>query len=244
MIRYILLFLLLFPIQSNALIYGLDLSKTIIEKDSNFTGDEILLSGLIRGGNPIIASVTGPNKGYDIWKKGRKMGMWVNEKRLHIPATFSYYQIYATDSLEKITDYDTLKMLNFDLNYDDYFAVETYSKDEMKEFNRAFKHYQQSVGQYLDSMNPIEVIGGSIFKIRIKLHENAPVGEYNIKIAEFENGRITQTENLKFEVKQTQLYADIDNYASNHPLLYALAAIFLAIFIGGVVGLLFNGVKV
>jgi hypothetical protein len=215
MIRYILLFLLMLPIQSNALIYGLDLSKTIIEKDSNFTGDEILLSGLIRGGNPIIASVTGPNKGYDIWKKERKMGMWVNEKRLHIPATFSYYQIYAT-----------------------------YSKDEMKEFNHAFKHYQQSVGQYLDSMNPIEVIGGSIFKIRIKLHENAPVGEYNIKVAEFENGRITQTENLEFEVKQTQLYADIDNYASNHPLLYALAAIFLAIFIGGAVGLLFNGAKV
>ncbi len=241
---FLIIALILIPFHSNALLYNIDITKTKIEKNANFRGEEIYLSGLIRGNGQIIASVTGPNKGYDIWKKEKKFGMWINAKRLHIPATFSFYQIYATTSLEKITDYDTLHILNLNLDYNDYFTVETYPDAEMKEFNRAFKTYQQKVGQYLDSMNPIEVIGGSIFRIKIKLNENVPVGVYNIKIAEFENRKITQTENLSFEVAQTKLYSDIDNFAENNQILYSLLAVLIAIFVGGTVGLLFNGNKV
>ncbi len=229
---------------ADALIYNLDLSKTTIIKDSEFQGDEIIVSGLIRGGGNIITSVTGPNKGYIIWKKEYSNGIWINSKHLNIPSTFSFFQIYATNSLEKITDYDTLKILSLDLDYNSYFSSGIYDKSEMLLFNRAFKEYQQSVGQYLDSMNPIEVIGGSIFRIKIKLNSTVPIGEYNIKIAEFENGKLTQTENLKFEVKQNEFFTQIDNTANNSPLTYALIAIMIAIIIGGTVGLLFNGEKV
>ena len=238
------LFFISYSYISHAVIYGIDITKTELIKDSSFQGDEIMISGLVRGGTNIITSVTGPTKGYNIWKKERLYGIWLNAKRLYIPATFSFYQIYSTNSLEKISDYETLKILGFNLDYNDYFSHETYEKEEMVKFNHAFKEYQQSVGQYLDAINPIELIGGSIFRIRIKLNKTVPVGEYGIKIAEFENGKLTQTESLKFEVKQSEFFASIDNMANNSPIIYAIIAIFIAIIIGGVTGVILNGEKI
>ncbi len=234
------LFIISYSYTSHAVIYGIDITKTEVIKDSKFQGDEIAISGLVRGGTSIITSVTGPTKGYNIWKKEKKYGIWLNAKRLYIPATFSFYQIYATNSLEKITDYDTLKILGFNLDYSDYFSHETYEKDEMLKFNHAFKEYQQSVGQYLDSINPIEVIGGSIFRIKIKLNKTVPVGDYIIKIAEFEDGKLTQTESLRFEVKQSEFFASIDSMSSNSPIIYSIIAIFIAIIVGGIVGVTFK----
>ncbi len=247
-IFYILSFFVLLSVShsghANALIYDLELSNNTIIKDSTFEGSDIYISGLIRGKTDIIASVTGPTKGYNIWKKEKNFGVWLNSKRLNIPSTFSFYQIYATSSLEKITNYDTLKILSLDLDYNDYFARESYEKSEMLQFNRAFKEYQQSVGQYLDSINPIEIFGGSVFRIKIKLGSTVPIGEYMIKIAEFENGQLTQIENLKFEVKQSDFFATIDYTANNWPLVYSLIAITIALLVGGATGLLFNSERV
>lgn len=239
-----LIFLTFVPLVAQAMIYDINISKNKIEKNSEFVGDEISVSGLMHGKHQIIVSVTGPNKSYQIAKKEPLFGLWLNRKLLTIPATFSFYQIYASDSLEKITDYDTLKILNLDLDYADYFPKETYDKDEMFKFYRAFKEYQQSIGQYSTTINPIEIIGNGIFRLKIKLFQNVPVGEYVIKIAEFDNGKITQIEYAEFNIEQSPFYANIDDYAHNNPLLYALTAILLALLVGGAAGYLFNGVKV
>ena len=68
-----------------------DLSQDEINIKTNFTGQELILFGIVEQGNDVIMIVKGPNKNFTVRNKKRILGFWFNTKSViyaDIPSVF------------------------------------------------------------------------------------------------------------------------------------------------------------
>lgn len=229
----------------------LSLSKARVTITSNFTGDTLVLFGVIDPGTAaaevrpqdVAVTVRGPGENFTTWRKERHLGIWVNvDSRLFLAAP-SYLAVLTSREPAGIASPDILRREQVGLDNNrllqrigpDY--ADVVPEDP---FRQAFLRVKQSQGLYFERSGGVEFIAANVFRGTIPIPGTAPIGAYEIVVKTFADGALAGRGTLGFEVAKVDFDATVATAAQDHPWLYGFATAFAALCVGFIANLAFR----
>lgn len=230
----------------------LSLSKQRITITSSFTGDSIVLFGVIEPNaapgeamkpNDVVVTVRGPNESFVTWRKERRFGLWINVDSRSFLAAPSYLAVLSNRPPAQIAAADTLRreQAGFANNRllqrvgSDYADVVPGDP-----FRQAFLRVKQAQGLYVENTAGVEFIAPHVFRTVIPVPGIAPVGTYEVVVKSFVDGALAHRGMLNLEVAKIDFEQAVATAAEYHPWLYGIATMLGALAVGFVANLAFR----
>lgn len=219
-----------------------DLSRHIIEIDSSFRGTQLILFGARQSAGDVMVVVRGPARDYTLRKKERVGGIWINRYTTQLFDTPDYYAIAATKPLELLIAPALAQALGLGLSHlnlpdrmkddEDTAASGAIVSPIKREFNDAYIAFQQTRGVYRTSNDDIAFMGDTLFKTTINFPDTIPRGIYTAETYLFNNGRLISVQSTPLVVRKSGFDAVVYDMAHQHPTLYGMIAVILAVSAG------------
>ncbi len=238
--RLLLLLLLAYPTALSASPLVADLSNYRIDMDSSFSGSRIFLFGARNDNGDVIAVVRGPSKDFVVRKKEKIAGIWINSERMKFYDVPDFYAVATSKPLSEIEQAALFRQLG--IGQENLLSPPADPKklEPFKHFSQAFFDYQYGRRLYTGEPGVIQFMGEMLFKTVIEFPDNIPPGAYTAEFYLLSDGEITGMQSTPITVVKTGLDAFLYAYAHQHPALYGLSAIVLALVIGWFTGRLFE----
>jgi uncharacterized protein (TIGR02186 family) len=207
-----------------------DLSNYEIMVDSRFNGTKLFLFGARNDAGDIVVVIRGPIMDYVVRKKEKIAGIWINNARLKLFSIPDYYVVAASKPLNEIEQANMFKILR--IGYDNLFQT--------NEFTQAFLNYQRDRRHYLKDPLQLTFMGETLFKTTIDFPDNIPPGQYIAEIYLLSDGDVVGTQSIPITVEKVGIDAFLYVYAHEHPALYGISAVILALCAGWFAGRIFE----
>lgn len=216
-----------------------DISTREIAIQSNFTGIELVVFGAVDNADrepdappyDVIVVVRGPSHDLVARQKERVGGIWLNGTSKIFPDVPGFYAVLSTRPLRAIADEEMLQRLKvgygtLDLGPDDVTSVQ----DDL--FRDAVIRIQQDkrLFQYLD--NGVSFVGRSLFRGTVDMPVNVPIGLYTTEVFLFQDGQLLSKDDTSLHVQKVGFERGVYTLAFQHPLVYGLIAVILALLMG------------
>jgi uncharacterized protein (TIGR02186 family) len=220
-----------------------DISTREIAIQSNFTGIEILIFGSIdfsdsrtpgEGQYDVIAVVRGPSEPIVIRKKERVAGIWVNGPGKTYGDVPGFYAVLSTRPIRAIASDARLKELGIGLSELD-FGRYTKGDPEEQSFRTAMVRLKEERNLFQADDSGVRFIGRSLFRGTVSLPVNVPTGRYTVDVYLFRDGELASKSLGSLEVTKAGIEAWIFKLAFQHPFLYGLLGVLIAV-LSGLVG--------
>lgn len=217
-----------------------DISNQQIYISTDFQGQTLLLFGSTNFVGQLIITVHGANESYILRKQKPQNGIWINSQELKISEIYDYYAIYSNDKISPniirkfISNTEMQKLLLYKMDYENILPKkELYSKNE--EFYEFFTDYKQSKNSYQIYENTeLQFISDNLFKTKIFFPDTISEGNYIVTVYLLNNNELSSMQVIPIYIRKVNFYSLITEYMEEHPILYGLAAIFIAMFMGWV----------
>jgi uncharacterized protein (TIGR02186 family) len=237
MIRLLsLLLLIALPAQAQEEIV-LGLSKDEVAINTTFNGSEILIFGAIRRDSPepegdigVIVTVAGPDTPVTVWRKERRVGIWVNIDGVEIAAAPSFYAVASSAALSDVLR-PSQDLLNRITSPQVVREVGTNVLDS-KSFARALVRIRSGSDQYQLLESAVSLTRNTLFETRVALPANLTEGDYLATIYLTRNGDVVDTYMRTIPVKKVGLERWLYNLAHENAVLYGLMSLAIAIAAG------------
>jgi uncharacterized protein (TIGR02186 family) len=215
-----------------------DLAIRAIDIDHDFSGIEILLFGARGDVGDIVVVVRGPKQDYTVRKKERIGGIWVNRDAVSFDQTEGFYAVASSRPLEELKNEQLLKRLDVGLGNKSFGTL--VEPENIDNFRDAFVRYKQTQGLYSTGETPISFWGDTLFRTVLSFPKNIVKGWYIAEIYLFSDGQLVGMQATPLRVKQTGFEAFVYDSAHEHPFLYGLCAVIIALFAGWAASALFH----
>jgi uncharacterized protein (TIGR02186 family) len=240
MIRLLILMAICLPIPALAAPLVADMSIERIDMDANFSGTRVFLFGARSGGGDVVAIVRGPTRDYQLRKKERFAGVWINSSRMkffHMPA---FYMLAASKPLPEIGKNALLRTLG--IGEENLFSAPADPETQAyyTTYAQALLDYQHASKHYAKIPGSVEFVGGTLFKTALDFPSNIPPGNYDVELYLIDKNQVTAKQVLPLVVSKTGMDAWLYNYAHAWPTFYGLTAVVLALSAGWFAGRLFE----
>jgi uncharacterized protein (TIGR02186 family) len=209
-----------------------DLSSPTVAVTTGFTGANLIVFGGMDEPGDVVIVAEGPQARATVRRKSRVFGIWINTESFIFDEVPGYYVIASSKPAGELTtpatiDADRLQLdqLRFPIRGGDVARAET--------FRRALIDRRTSHGFYREMPQGVHILSNRLFRATFPLPANVPIGDYKVHIYLFRDGKIAAEQTLPLSVDETGLSATIFEAAKCYPFLYALAALMLAIVMGG-----------
>ncbi len=217
-----------------------DISTREISIQSNFTGIEILIFGGVEfshtqepdeGGYDVITVIRGPTEPMVVRRKERVAGIWVNGAGETFPSVPGFYAVLASRPFRAITTEQTLATLGIGFANIDFAKG---GKNDAKEeaFRSAVIRLQQEQNLFQEHDDGVSFIGRSLFRASVDLPVNVPIGLYTADVYLFRDGQLLSKNQSTLKVNKAGFERLVYRLALNHPFVYGLAAVVIAVVIG------------
>lgn len=229
----------------------LSLSKSRITITSSFTGDNIVLFGVIGANAPadsphpfdVVVSVRGPNQGFVTWRKERRFGLWMNVDGRSFLAAPSYLAVLSNRDPALMADADTLRqeqagfannrlLQRVGSDYADVVAEDP--------FRQAFLRVKQAQGLYVERPAGVEFIAPNVFRAVVPIPGTAPIGTYDVVVKVFADRALVSRGALSLDVAKVDFEQTVATAAQNQPWLYGLITAFGALAVGFIANIAFR----
>lgn len=217
-----------------------DLSNYSIDIDSSFDGTRIFLFGTRNDTGDIVVVVRGPEKDYIVRKKEEFAGIWINHDRMKFFNVPDFYAVASSKPLSEIEQANVFRQLGIGLGNLLVAPASPQWQDKFDTFSAAFLRHQEERKLYRTEPVNIQFMAETLFKTTIEFPDNIPSGTYTAEIYLMNDGNVTGMQSIPIRVVKRGLDAFLSNYAHDHPALYGITAILLALSIGWFVGRLFE----
>jgi uncharacterized protein (TIGR02186 family) len=230
--KLFLLALLILPASSYATPLVADMSQYRIEMDANFTGSRLFLFGARDAAGDVVVVVRGPAKDYMVRKKEEIGGIWINRDRMKFFGVPSFYAIAASKPLSEIEQVSLFRQLA--IGHETLLSVPSNPKAVSKfgEFSQAFLDHQYAASLYIETPRALSFMGETLFKTVIEFPDNIPPGDYTAEFYLISDGQVVSMQSAPIKVSKSGLEAFLYQYAHQHPALYGISAIVLALSAG------------
>lgn len=217
-----------------------ELSTREISIQANFTGIEILIYGSIdfsqttapdAGAYDVIIVIRAPNHPIVARRKERVAGIWVNGAGKVYPSVPGFYAALSTRPFRAITSDKALKKLEIGLNNLDLGRVSKDNPDEER-FRSAVIRLKEKQNLFQQRDGAVAFIGRSLFRATVALPVNVPIGRYTADIYLFRDGQVISKNQSTLEVNKAGFERTIYMLAFNHPFIYGLLAVLVAVLAG------------
>ena len=216
------------------------LSSDSIAITASFDGSEILIYGAVKRETPIpdgpplqvIMTIEAPSQSLTVWKKERKLGIWINTKRVEVGAAPGFYVVATTGPLDQILrpEWDQRYRISLPLalramggnNQVADVVPYTAALIRLREANRLYRLDQGSV----------KLVDQTLFRADVRLPANLIEGDYKTRIFLLRDGRVIDVYRAPIEVRKVGLERWLYRMAFDQPLLYGLMSLAVAVAAG------------
>lgn len=236
MIRLLaLLCLLALPAKAEEIVLGL--SKDEVAITATFDGSDLLIFGAIKRDAPlaagrlgVIVTVAGPDKPVTVWRKQRKLGIWVNADAVNIDAAPSFYAVASSAPIDDILTH-TEDLRNRITTQQMIRSVGANIIDA-ESFSRALIRIRAGNALYQSLEGSVDLEEDTLFRAAISLPANLTEGDYQTRIFLTRNGQIIDEYNTAIPVKKVGLERWLYNLAHENPFWYGIMSLSIAIAAG------------
>lgn len=225
-----------------------DLSERLIAITSSFTGSSILVFGAVVPDGPgkrdVVVVLRGPDQNLRVRRKERVAGIWMNTDAHPFANVPAFYAVAATRPLAEIDSASAFTRHQIGLG-----ALKLKERDlpdnaetagAVLPFRAAILRLKSRQGLYPQQIQPVTFVGPSLFRATFQFPSNVPVGSYKAEIYLFKDGELIGANSSALFVDKTGMERWIYKAAFNYPVLYGLAAVFIAASIGSLAAIVFR----
>jgi uncharacterized protein (TIGR02186 family) len=217
-----------------------DISTREISIQSNFAGIEIVIFGSVdfsrasapdEGKYDVITLVRSPAEPFVVRRKERVGGIWVNRASRTFADVPGFYAVLSTRPVKAITTDETLKSLGIGFDNLDFGKVDEDDATQAA-FRSALIRLKQDQNLFQDHDDGVSFIGRSLFRASVDLPVNVPIGRYTSDVYLFRDGKLISKSESTIEVSQVGFERVVYLLARQHPFIYGLAAVVIAVVVG------------
>jgi uncharacterized protein (TIGR02186 family) len=230
------------PRINNTPILVADLSKNLIAITTRFTGAEVLLFGSTNGIGDIIVIVRAPESQVVVRRKKRTGGIWINSDRVIFKNVPGFYYVAATQPIINLLPEETLKHEQIGAKYLSMEPLKSVSEYRISDFTDALIRNKEMVGLFNSEFNKVEFLNNRLFRTEVKLPSNVPTGVYLASVYLVSDGKIIERTDTTLHVRKTGFESNVFDFANQHPSLYGMVAILIALSAGWFAGIIFRNV--
>lgn len=242
----VLLFLIFFSSASAQIMDQLiviDTSPRSITIDSNFTGTDMLVFGNRAGNGDVVLIVRGPEKNITVRRKARMAGMWINKTEQKFYDVAQYYFTassgdwnHIVKNMEQASTTPLIASSPLKLIEN---SIQSHS-GQSAHFSEAFMAYQHSSRLYMESPLPLRFADNSLFSVHVPFPDKLPRGIYTAEAYLLSSGIVTASSIVPFYVYKSGFDAFVYDAAHDHPALYGLSAVFIAMMVGAFASMIWH----
>jgi len=234
----LLCLLLALPARGEEVVAGLSQARVAIT--TGFSGSEILIFGAVKRETPIppgdpldvVVTVAGPSTPVTVRRKSKRAGIWINTDSVHIDAAPSFYAVATTRALNMaLSDTEDLRQkVSIPRAIRSVGATE--DTPEADSFVDALVRIRTEMGFYQMLPGAVTLREQTLFRTSIALPANLTEGNYTIRIFLTRNGAVVDAYETTIGVQKVGLERWTFTLAHQHPLVYGLLSLAIAIAAG------------
>ena len=219
-----------------------DMSSDSISITSNFTGQDILLFGAVDGPSDVVVVVEGPREDLVIRRKAKVGGIWMNRASVTFQNVPAYYAVASSGPIEDIAVRAVRARHRMGGAYLDL-TVKAGAPDmafeELAEFRQAVLRNKRREELYFEAEGSVR-FRERLFRTSIVFPANAPEGDYTVHTYLLRSGRVVDQQSSPLAIRKAGLERTIFDLAHDHPALYGIIAILIALASGWIAAAVFR----
>lgn len=207
-----------------------------------YSGGRITISGEVSDGQDIIIQIAGPtsNGKFDI--KGRVGPFWMTRDKAEVSGAPVMYVLLLPEGEAWQAKASTLGLDLRQLRKKIDLHADSLPPDKLFDM---FLQLKKSEGLYVIEDNAVTYAsgpnGGRRFTAGFRFPRSTATGQYTIKATAVAGDEMVMEQSTTLTVDEIGFTRMVDDLATNQRLLYGVFAVIIALFTGGVMGLLFKG---
>lgn len=217
-----------------------DVSARTIEIRYSFTGAQLLLFGAILypGGRvptddaDIAIVVKGPVEPVVVREKQQIAGIWMNADSHRFRSAPSFYAIASSRPIRELVDERTAAI--YELGFDNLQLSPGGGALPEKEhrFEKGLLDLRQRQRLYVESPKGVEISEGVLYRARIDIPSQVPVGTYTAETFLIDDERVIAAATREIEIGKSGFERFVALAARRHSFLYGLAAMLMSLALG------------
>lgn len=217
-----------------------DVSARSVEIRYSFTGAQLLLFGAILypGGRipqrpaDVVVVLRGPVEPILVREKQKMAGIWMNADSNRFSSAPSYYVVASSRPIRELVDPLTAAIYELGLDYLQLSPGGGALPDKEKRFEAGLLDLRTRQGLYGEDPHGVEISQGVLYRARITIPSQVPVGTYTAETFLIDKGKVTAAANRDIRIGKSGFERSVALAARRHAFLYGLAAVFLSLALG------------
>ena len=217
-----------------------DVSSRSIEIRYSFTGAQLLLFGAIiyPGGRVpteqahIAVVVKGPVQPIVVREKHQLAGIWMNADSHRFRSAPSFYAIATSEPIKTLVDERTAAIYELGLDNLQLSPGGGALPDKERRFEAGLLDLRKRQGLFSESSKGVEISEGVLYRARIDIPSQVPVGTYTAETFLISDNRVIAAATREIEIGKSGFERYVALAARRHAFLYGLAAMLLSLGLG------------
>ncbi len=221
------------------------LSDDNVEITSNFTGEQIVIFGAVRGvpadetAYQIAVVVQGPSEDVVVREKKRVFGVWANRQSREFKDVPSYYVMHLSENFSQAVDPALLAQYRLGIASLP-FVQDANADATTQRFAKALVDIKARRSLYVERKNEVKFLAPSVFRTTFFLPSDIPTGDYRVGVFLFRDQAFLAGTNETLAIAKGGFSERIARAALDFPLAYGLVCVILAVFTGWLAGVVFR----
>ena len=225
-----------------------DVSARQIEIRYSFTGAQLLLFGAIlypRGRVPeeqpdIAVVLRGPVQPILVREKEKIAGIWMNADSSRFRSAPSYYAVASSRPIKDLLDERTAAIYEIGIGNLQLSPGTGDIPETARRFEAGLLDLRTRAGLYSENAHGVEISEGVLYRARISIPSQVPVGTYTAETFLIQNGRVLAVATRDIQVGKSGFERWVSLVARRHEGLYGLAAVIMSVGLGWIAAMIFR----
>lgn len=225
-----------------------DVSARRIEIRYSFTGAQLLLFGAIlypRGRVPdeppdVAVVLRGPVEPILVREKQKIAGIWMNADSSRFRSAPAFYAVASSRPVKDLLDERTAAIYEIGLQNLQLSPGSGALPEKARRFEAGLIDLRRRDGVYSEDPRGVEITQGVLYRARIAIPSQVPVGTYTAETFLIQDKRVIAVATRDIYVGKTGFERWVSLVARRHEFFYGLAAVLMSVGLGWGAGIVFR----
>ena len=217
-----------------------DISARSIEIRYSFTGAQLLLFGAIlypRGRVPrnpadVVVVLKGPVEPILVRQKQKIAGIWMNADSNRFRSAPSFYAVASSAPVRSLVDERTAAIYELGLQDLQLSPGGGALPEKERRFESGLLDLRKRQGLYAEHPHGVEITEGVLYRARISIPSQVPVGTYTAETFLVSEGKVIAAATREIEIGKSGFERWVALMARRQAFLYGLASVLLSLGLG------------
>lgn len=225
-----------------------DISARAIEIRYSFTGAQLLLFGAIlypggrvpRDPADVIVVLKGPVEPILLRQKQKIAGIWMNADSNRFRSAPSYYAVASSAPVRQLVDERTAAIYELGLQDLQLSPSGGALPEKERRFEAGLLDLRKRQGLYAEHPHGVEISEGVLYRARISIPSQVPVGTYTAETFLVDDGKVIAAATREIEIGKSGFERWVALMARRQAFLYGLASVLLSLGLGWAAAAIFR----